>query len=245
MKEVWTTEFIDDKYSKQILKATKRFKTVSDISMECNIPISTVYRKINHLQKKGFLKVTGFITNGVRLNKYKCDIMLKYGKYNPKVKKILGIISLKPGICYNELQESSGMPNGTLSHYIAIMLKDSKIMVKRTSRRSWFFLPETKPLEMELIISLRKETSKDILSHLLIAGSSGFTEILKHTKKAPPTVSLTITHLVELGLIRRIPGARPTYELIDRDLTFETIKRIEPNTSDKLKDRFADTFSYF
>lgn len=244
MKEVWSTEFIDDEYSKKILQATKRFKTVSDISNECNIPISTAYRRIKHLQDLGFLKVTGFITNGIRLNKYKCSIMLKYGKYNPKVKKILNLVSLKPGICYKELQESSGMPNGTLSHYISNMLQDSKIMVKRTSRRSWFFLPETKPLEMELIISLRKETSKDILSHLLIAGSSGFTEIQKHTKKAPATVSLTITHLVELEVIRRIPGTRPRYELADRDLTFETIKRIEPNTTDKLKDRFADTFSY-
>jgi len=244
MKEVWSTEFIGDEYSKKILRATKNYKAISEISRECSIPISTAYRRINYLQNLGFLKVTGFITDGIRFNKYKCAIMLKYGKYNPKVKKILNIISLKPGICYNELKESTGMPNGTLSHYISNMVKDSKIIVKRTSRRSWFFPPETGPLEAELIIGLRKETSKDILSFLLITGSSGFSEIQKNTKRAPATVSLTITHLVELGLIRRIPGTRPKYELKDRDLTFETIKKVEPNTTDKLKERFADTFSY-
>jgi len=95
-----------------------------------------------------------------------------------------------------------------------------------------------------LIINLRKETSKDILSYLLTNPSSGFSEIQKYTKKAPATVSLTITHLVELKLITRIPGTRPKYVLANKDLTFSTIKRIEPNTTDKIKERFVDTFSY-
>lgn len=239
-----SVEYLGDEDIQKILKAAKRFKTVSKISSECRLPKSTTYRKIKLLQRLGFLEVTGFITNGVRFNKYKCVKVLKYGKYNPKVKKILGLITLKPGICYKELQENSGIPNGTLSHYISNMIKDSKIIVKRTSRRSWFFLPDTKPLEAELIINLRKETSKNILSFLLLNGSSGFSEIQKYTKKAPATVSLTITHLVELGLIRCMPGTRPKYELANRDLTFDTIKRIEPNASDILKERFADTFSY-
>ena len=170
--------------------------------------------------------------------------MLKYGKYNPKVKKILSIITSNPGICYNELQVNSGIPNGTLSHYISSMIKDAKIIVRRTSRRSWFFLPDTNPSEIDLIINLRKETGKKILTFLLIHGPSTFTDIQKSTIKAPATISLTITHLVELELVKRIPGTRPKYELVDRDLTLECIKRMEPNTSDKLKERFADTFSY-
>jgi len=170
--------------------------------------------------------------------------MVKYGIYNPKVKKILTIITSNPGICYKELQEMSSIPNGTLSHYISKMVDDSKIIVKRSPRRSWFFLPEINPLEINLIINLRKETSKDILSYLLTNPSSGFSEIQKYTKKAPATVSLTITHLVELKLITRIPGTRPKYVLANKDLTFSTIKRIEPNTTDKIKERFVDTFSY-
>lgn len=237
-------ESFDDKISQKILRVTKRFKTVSKISTECDIPISTAYRKIKHLQSIGALEVTGFITDGVRFNKYKCVKLLRYGKYNPKVKKILSIITSNPGICYNELQENSGMPNGTLSHYISNMINDSKIIVKRTARRTWFFLPETNTSEINLIINLRKETGKNILSYLLLNGPSAFTDIQKSTTKAPATISLTLTHLVELKVILRIPGTRPKYELADRDLTFECVKRIEPNTSDKLKDRFADTFSY-
>lgn len=187
--------------------------------------------------------MTGFITDGVRFDK--CIKLLKYGKYNPKVKKILNIVTSNPGICYNELQENSGIPNGTLSHYITNMIKDSKIIVKRTSRRSWYFLPDIKPSEINLIINLRKETSRNILSFLLLNGPSTFTEIQKSTIKAPATISLTITQLVELELIRRIPETRPKYELTDRDLTFECVKKIEPNSYDILKERFADTFSYF
>lgn len=237
-------ELLDDKVSQKILNTAKRFKTISRISSECNIPISTGYSRIKILQRLGVLEATGFITNGVRFNKYKCVKMLRYGKYNPNVKKILAIVTSNPGICYKELQENSGMPNGTLSHYVSNMEKDSKIIVKRTARRTWFFPPETKSLEIEIIINLRKETSKNIFSFLLLNGASAFNDIQKYTKKAPATVSLTITHLVELGLIRRIPGTRPKYELAFSDLTFNWIKRMEPNTSDKLKDRFADTFSY-
>ncbi len=170
--------------------------------------------------------------------------MLKYGKHNPKVKSILNEITLNPGICYKELQENTGIPNGTLSYYISNMTDDSKIIVKRTARRSWFFIPETTLPEINLIINLRKETGKSILSFLLQNGPSRFGDIQKSTIKAPATISLTITHLVELGLVRRIPGTRPKYELIDKELTLKCIKLIEPNTSDKLKERFADTFSY-
>lgn len=244
MDHEWSIGLLDDEISQKILNSTRRFKTISKISSDCDIPISTAYRKIKLLQKLGLFEVIGFITDGVRFNKYKRVRMLKYGNYNHKVKKILDIITSNPGICYKDLQKNTGMPNGTLSHYISKMATDSKIMVKRTARRSWFFLPETESEEVNLIINLRKETRKNIISFLLLNGLSGFTEIQKFVKKAPATVSLTITHLVELGLIRRIPGTRPRYELTDRDLVFDCIKKIEPNTSDKLKDRFADTFSY-
>ncbi|WP_187146540.1 winged helix-turn-helix transcriptional regulator [Nitrosopumilus maritimus] len=238
------TAKVNSETIQKILESTDQFKTVSEISTECKIPKSTTYRKIKYLQEIGMLEVTGFITDGGRINKYKCGKLLRYGKYNPKVKKILSIITSNPGICYNELQESSGIPNGTLSHYVSSMVKDSKIIVKRTSRRSWFFLPNAKPSEINLIINLRKETGKNILSFLLLNGSSTFSDIQKSTIKAPATISLTITHLVELGLVRRIPGTRPKYELTDRELTFECIKKLEPDTSDRLKERFADTFSY-
>lgn len=243
MKQDLTIESFDE-ISQKILNAAKQFRTVSEISKESKIPVSTVYRKINFLREAGVLETTGFITDGLRFNKYKGVKLLKYGKYNPKVKKILSIITSNPGICYNELQENSGIPNGTLSHYVSSMIKDSKIIVERTSRRSWFFLPDTNSSEINLIINLRKETGKKILSFLLLNGPSTFTEIQKSTIKAPATISLTITHLVELGIIRRIPETRPKYELTDRELTFECVKKIEPNTYDKLKDRFVDTFSY-
>ncbi|KFM16181.1 transcriptional regulator TrmB protein [Marine Group I thaumarchaeote SCGC AAA799-D11] len=244
MAQKFTLDSFDDEFSYKILKSTKKFKTVSEISADCKIPISTTYRRIKDLQKNGVLEATGFIMDGVRFNKYKCTKLLKYGKYNPKVKQILSIITSNPGICYNELQENSKIPNGTLSHYISSMVKNAKIIVKRTSRRSWYFLPDTKPSEINLIINLRKETGRKILSFLLLHGPSSFTDIQKSTIKAPATISLTITHLVELELVKRIPGTRPKYELANRDLTFECIKKIEPNTSDKIKERFADTFSY-
>jgi len=234
----------NDPYCLTILAVLDSPKSIPEISKICNIPRATTYRRITMLQNLDFLEVSGDITDGVKIRKYKRNIVYPLSQKVLRKKIILGLISENPGINYTKLKKLTGYHNGTLSPYLANMENDGKLFVKRTKMRTWFFIPNTDTAEMNHIIFLRKETPKRILEFLLKNNSSYFTDIKLHAKKSPSTVSLYLTRLVESGIVRRIPGSRPKFELINKEITYKTIKIVEPSLLDTLKDRFADTFSY-
>ena len=237
-------DLFSDEYSKKILNAAKDFRSVAEISKACNIPLMSVYRRIRLLKDYKFLEIRGYIINGIRFAKYK-RIMNRFHQNNPQVKKILNLVLEKPGISFTELKNGTEMQNGTLSHYLVKMLKDEKIIVRRTKRRTWFFPPSTQTKEMDIAINLRRETSKRILLFLLHKERAIFKEIVSEVKKSPSTVSLTLTQLIELGIIKRKLWSTITFELAEKKIVYDCIRKIEPNTVENLKDRFADTFSYF
>ncbi|MGI0003243.1 MAG: winged helix-turn-helix transcriptional regulator [Nitrosopumilaceae archaeon] len=236
-------EIYSDYYTQKILQVTNDFKSVAEISEECQIPLMTVYRRVKTLHQFGFLKIRGYIINGVRFTKYKKTNLYLYNKNNLKVRTILKVISENPGIWYSELKRTTGYPHGTLSHHLSKLKSDKKIIAERFGRQTWFFDPQIGPHEINVIIHLRKETTKKILAFLLEARKATFKEIRDKIKKSPSTTSLALTHLIEHGLIRRIPLIAK-YELVDEKNTLNALKKIEPSVADTLKDRFADTFSY-
>ena len=74
------SKILEDKYSNAILAATYDSpKSAIEISVECKIPISTVYRRVQELHNAKFLKIIGGIDNSRR----------KYRLYKSKVKAIM------------------------------------------------------------------------------------------------------------------------------------------------------------
>lgn len=67
---------IADEYSRAILSyAIDKPKSVLDISKECNIPLSTAYRRVHELEMDGLLTITGsIINNGKRYYLYQSKI---------------------------------------------------------------------------------------------------------------------------------------------------------------------------
>jgi len=234
----------NDPYYQKILAVLNSPKSIPEISKICNIPISTTYRRITMLSNLDLLKISGDIIDGAKLRKYKRKIVYPLSTKILRKNILLSFISENPGINYTKLKKLTGYPNGTLSPYLANLENDGKLFVKRSKMRTWYFMPNIDPVEMVHIIFLRKETPKRILEFLFKNGPSYFTAIKLQIQKSPSTVSLYLTRLVESGIVRRIPGFRPTYELTNKELVYKTIKIVEPSLLDKFKDRFADTFSY-
>lgn len=56
----------DDKVLRILDSISDSAKSAKEISDSCNLPISTVYRKIRILREKEFLSVSGTINDGVR-----------------------------------------------------------------------------------------------------------------------------------------------------------------------------------
>lgn len=236
-------EFIRDKYSKLILKSTATPKHATEISKETNIPIGTVYRRLEILKNAGFLKIAGYIEDGIRVKTYH-NKPRRYNVSNPRISLLLDIIKKNPGISYRGLQKLSGYAFGTLSNSLLNLEKDSRIIVKRSKRRSHYFPLNIQSEEYIVFISLRKETTKRIITFLADNKKGTFSEIRIFVNKAPSTVSLTLTNLIEKNIIRRVSGLQSYFELQNPEIIHNALMRIEPSNVDKMKDRFADTFSY-
>ena len=82
------------------------------------------------------------------------------------------------------------------------------------------------------------------MSFLLAKDGATFGEIVSEVKRSPSTISLALTQLIRLKLISKL-RINKKYEVASPSLTKEALQKINPTELDTLKDRFADTFSYF
>lgn len=237
------SDFIQDNYSRLILKSTLTPKHATEISKETNISLGTVYRRLEILKKRGFLKISGRFENGSKVKLYH-NKPKKYHVLNPRISYLLDIINKNPGLSYRGIQKLSGYPFGTLSNSLYNLENDSRIIVKRSKRRSNYFARNIPSEEYVVLINLRKETSRRIILFLVENQKGVFSEIRIFANKSPPTVSLTLTNLIERKIIRRVRGLRPYFELENPDIVHNALTRMTLNSVDKMKDRFADTFSY-
>ncbi|MFY9301304.1 MAG: winged helix-turn-helix transcriptional regulator [Candidatus Nitrosotenuis sp.] len=172
---------------------------------------------------------------------------MKYISYqhNPRVSNLLQIISESPGLTFTEIMRRSGLANGVLSHYLANMEKRSMVRSKKSKKMTWYFLPHDPIEEDSIIISLRKETSKNILAFLLTKRQATFVEITRAAKKSPPVVSITLSQLQDFGLVKSTNGFVKKYEITEPGTVMRLGERIDSTMFEKVKDRFEDTFSYF
>lgn len=239
-----TDDFLRDGYAKLILKSTSTPKPVSNIFKETRIPLGTIYRRLELLKEAGLLHVAGYIENGVKVKTYH-NKPRRYHVSNPRITRILDIIRKNPAISYRDIQKMSGYPFGTLSNSLSNLEKDSKIIVKRFARRTHHFPLDVPSIEYPVLINLRKETAKDIIVFLAENETGTYSDFRKCTNKAPSTISITLTHLVEEKIIKRIFDFKPSFVLADPQFVQNILTKIAPSNADKMKDRFADTFSYF
>lgn len=239
-----TDEILRDRYSKLILKSTTRPKPASEIFEETGIPLGTIYRRLELLKDAGFLRVAGYIENGVRVKTYH-NKPRRYHISNPRISRLLDIILKNPGISYRGIQKLTGYPFGTLSNSLSNLEKDSKIIVKRSARRTHHFPFHVPSTEYPVLINLRKDTAKKIILFLAENQKGTYSDFKQCTSKAPSTISITLTNLIEEKIIKRISGFHSYYVLEEPQFVNNILSKLSPNRIDKMKDQFADTFSYF
>jgi len=69
-------EVLSDRYSRVILEATKDMpKSAQEISKECKVPISTIYRRLQELHDAKLVEVSGSISDdGKKFFMYKSKV---------------------------------------------------------------------------------------------------------------------------------------------------------------------------
>ncbi|HET8719764.1 MAG TPA: ArsR family transcriptional regulator [Candidatus Nitrosotenuis sp.] len=214
-------------------------KTASEISNEAKMPLTTVYRKLKILKKLGFLETSGEIRDGTKLRFFRRGKMYTYYHDNPKIAKIVDIISKNPGIRFNELQQKTSFSSGALSTYMYDLVNAKNILAKRTTRRTWFFPHDIDPAEIDVIINLRKETNRKII-YFLLSSPSKFKEICKISEKSPSTTSFVLKQLVDAELIRRV-GEDGGFEITDKEKIWQVLQKTK--IIDENIQQFAGLFS--
>jgi predicted transcriptional regulator len=70
--ESWKIKFLKDMNMLKVFKSVGSSpKTAKQISEECDMPRTTVYKKLKLLQGKNLIKTTGILQNGRRYRIYK------------------------------------------------------------------------------------------------------------------------------------------------------------------------------
>ena len=162
-----------------------------------------------------------------------------------KKKAILRLVQEDPGVGFIDIQKETGYANGVLSHHLKILEKNDHIRITRGKRKIWVFPSHLDSENDKIRIYIRKESCKRIIEFLLENDESSFVPIQKAIEKSPSTTSITLKTLVENNIVKKTPGFPHRYSLRDYKRITNVIDTIKISKSDKLKDRFADTFSYF
>jgi predicted transcriptional regulator len=198
-----------------ILLATTMPKTAMEISHDCYIPLSTTYRKLDMLLDHNLVKIFGRINNGRRYLLYTNSERIHLFKNSQRALIILNIIIQNPGICFRDIARISGLTNGVVSHYLFKLQMEGLVHVKRSKRKTWYFILDISEEEMKLAVHLRNKTSCEIISKLLENQCLTFNTLTKKINKCPASISFGLSRLVEEGIVKRMGGLHPMYFLKD------------------------------
>jgi predicted transcriptional regulator len=129
-------------------------------------------------------------------------------KKDNKQNKILKIINFFPGIRYNDLIRATSLKNGTLSHHLTVLEKNSNIKVIRTKNSNITrYYPASTPSEETIILGFLKiKTTREIILILEEKKYCTFNEIVSFINRAPSTASWNIKRLIDSEVIVRKKG---------------------------------------
>ena len=149
--------------------------------------------------------------------------------------QIVEIIEKNPGIKFREIMRATGFKNGVLSHYLGKLEKMGTVQVMRGPRQTRFYPLEISEIESKVIKSLRRDTTRKII-HCLMLNKKGleFSEIVEEIQKAPSTVSLYLSHLVDDEVVQIVLDNRKKKYLVkERETVDKLIEDYHPGMLDK------------
>lgn len=161
-----------------------------------------------------------------------------------RVSEIIDIIEKNPGIKFREIMRKTGLKNGVLSYHTRKLEENGSVKIDRRSGETRFYPLFVTEEESIVISSLRRDTQRYILLALFEGNSLAFNEIVDKVNKAPSTVSVFLTKLVDDKIVEtRTINLKKVYFLKNPDMVHEIIHRYNPVLLERTAYSFADTFS--
>jgi predicted transcriptional regulator len=158
---------------------------------------------------------------------------------------LIEVIENNPGIQFREIMRTTGMKNGVLSHHLGKLEKRGIVQVQRGTRQTRYYPLDVTANQSKVIVALRRDTQRKII-HTLMVNKEGleFMEIVSNVSKAPSTVSLYLSQLLDDDIVQIFLEERKRkYQIKDRESVDKLIEDHHPWILDRPVTGFEDIFT--
>lgn len=148
-----------------------------------------------------------------------------------------------PGIHFNEIGRRLSIATGQTQHHLRVLQKERRLHREEVSGRTHYYSPAYSSRERRVIALLRRETTREVIVHLLKHERARPGEIADHLNVARSTVEWHLATLLEYDVATKdVVGdrgvERAVVSLVDRPETYRLLREVEPRRTDRLVDRF-------
>jgi predicted transcriptional regulator len=153
-------------------------------------------------------------------------------------------VDRNPGIHFNEISRQLGIATGQTQYHLRKLRRADRIEREAVAGRTHFYPPTYTDWERGAIALLRRETTREIVVHLLNAGRERPDRIADRLGIARSTVEWHLSNLVDNDIavkqtVEEDEAGRVVVELTRPEETYRLLREVEPRLTDRLADRFA------
>ena len=145
--------------------------------------------------------------------------------YSIKAIILLKCIERKPGIRYRQLLRKTNLINGVLSYHLGTLEKSKSIRVNRIRySRTRYYPTYVNKRDWKTIECISNSTSIQIIQFLIKRKyGAKFKEIVKHTERAPSTISYHLKRLKEARVVSIYQDNFHRYRLLNKSRTIRLL----------------------
>ena len=138
---------------------------------------------------------------------------------------LLKCIERKPGIRYRQLLRKTNLINSVLSYHLGTLEKSKSIRVNRISySRTSYYPTYVNKRDWKAIECISNSTSLQIIRFLIDRKyGAKFKEIVKHTQRAPSTISYHLKRLKEARVVSVYQDNFHRYRLLNKPRTLRIL----------------------
>ncbi len=159
-------------------------------------------------------------------------------------RRIYGYVEEHPGSHMREIGRETDIPMGTLEYNLRTLVDEDLLTVREDGRYSRYFVTEqTSRQEKDVLSTLRQETSRRIVTKLLLEPGLSHGEIHEAFDVSASTLSFHLKRLVDADVLEKEKdGRRNLYSVADPDIAGRALVRFSDSFKDDVVNRFAEVW---
>lgn len=145
------------------------------------------------------------------------------------------------GIHFNDLVRESDFAPGQIQYHVRRLIDQDELVRGEYYGRTHYYPPEYDEWERAALALFRRETTREIVVHLIEHEPASPAEVAETLEVARSTLEYHLSRLVDREIVekRYDERNRVTLALANPERTGELLAEVEPTVPDRLVDRFT------